>query len=65
MPRYILQFKTGGKEFKSKIIEAETHNHAMIMFRRRHSRKLKGMSTFDILDKIGVVKDLTECKERI
>jgi hypothetical protein len=41
--------------FTSRPVIAETHRHAMLVFKRRCLQTLKGMSDFDILDKIGVV----------
>lgn len=55
MPKYILQFRSGKKMFTSRPVIAETHRHAMLVFKRRCLQTLKGMSDFDILDKIGVV----------
>jgi hypothetical protein len=44
--------------FTSRPVIAETHRHAMLVFKRRCLQTLKGMSDFDILDKIGVIKEL-------
>jgi hypothetical protein len=59
MPKYVLRFKIGKKEHTSQPVEAKTPRQAMRVFRGRYYATLKGWSDFNVLDKIGVAKDLT------
>lgn len=57
MPQYLLKFRSGGRNYISQPVEADNPRQAMKVFRGRYYATLKGWSNFEIMDKIGVIKD--------
>jgi hypothetical protein len=60
MPKYVLKYKNGKKEFQSQPVEADTHRHAMIVIRDKYPNSTKDMTDFELLDNIGVIKEKDE-----